>query len=182
MRLSYGLLATVWLTSAAGASAIASRRNNDTDYTPGTPPIKTPWTDTVGVNPWPEYPRPRLQRSLWKNLNGVWRYRNAAKGDLDSPPFGQRLENAVLVPFCLESALSGKFACNLLDKLWLTLLRCHGEESYLLILPNILQHTLGLANCESSAAEFRCCRLRSHRLCQWSSSRLSPRRIFRVLD
>jgi hypothetical protein len=48
-----------------------------------------------------------LQRTLWKNLNGVWRYRNAAAGDLASPPFGQRLEAPVLVPYCLESALSG---------------------------------------------------------------------------
>jgi hypothetical protein len=117
MRLSYGLVATAWLTSATGALAIDSHQNTDTDYTPGVPPIKTPWTDNVGLNPWPEYPRPRLQRSLWKNLNGVWRYRNAAKGDLDTPPFGQRLENAVLVPFCLESALSGNFIRNWPDGL-----------------------------------------------------------------
>jgi hypothetical protein len=83
------------------------RQNNNTDYKVGPITLDTPWTNKVGTNPWQDYPRPRLQRSQWKNLNGVWRYRNAAKGDLDSPPFGQRLENPVLVPFCLESALSG---------------------------------------------------------------------------
>jgi hypothetical protein len=98
---------TAWLASGIFAAILTPRQNNNTDYKIGPITLDTPWTDKVGTNPWPEYPRPRLQRSRWKNLNGVWRYRNAAKGDLDSPPFGQRLENPVLVPFCLESALSG---------------------------------------------------------------------------
>ncbi|KAL1610139.1 hypothetical protein SLS60_001804 [Paraconiothyrium brasiliense] len=72
-------------------------------------PLDTPWTEKVGTNPWPEYPRPQMARSDWKNLNGVWQYRNATGGaaELDNPPFRQDLENPVLVPFCLESALSG---------------------------------------------------------------------------
>ncbi|KAH4187142.1 hypothetical protein HBH42_163540 [Parastagonospora nodorum] len=96
-----------WLASNTLAASIAPRQNNNTDYKIGNITLDTPWTDKVGTNPWPEYPRPRLQRTLWKNLNGVWRYQNAKAGDLDSPPFGQRLEAPVLVPFCLESALSG---------------------------------------------------------------------------
>jgi hypothetical protein len=96
-----------WLASNTLAASIAPRQNNNTDYKIGNITLDTPWTDKVGINPWPEYPRPRLQRTLWKNLNGVWRYQNAKAGDLDSPPFGQRLEAPVLVPFCLESALSG---------------------------------------------------------------------------
>jgi hypothetical protein len=68
-------------------------------------PLDTPWTEKVGTDPWPEYPRPQLQRSEWKNLNGVWQYRNATEGE--APPFGVDLESPVLVPFCLESALSG---------------------------------------------------------------------------
>lgn len=72
-------------------------------------PLDTPWTTKVGTNPWPEYPRPQMARSEWQNLNGVWQYRNATGGsaELESPPFGQDLGQAVLVPFCLESALSG---------------------------------------------------------------------------
>jgi hypothetical protein len=100
-------LAAVWLASGSFAATITSRQSDNTDYKIGNVTLSTPWTDKVGTNPWPEYPRPRLQRSLWKNLNGVWRYRNAEKNDLDSPPFGQRLKDPVLVPFCLESALSG---------------------------------------------------------------------------
>lgn len=70
-------------------------------------PLDTPWTESVGTNPWPEYPRPRLQRALWKNLNGVWQWQNASAGSVTAPPTGQALQREVLVPSCLESALSG---------------------------------------------------------------------------
>jgi hypothetical protein len=63
-----------WLASNTLAASIAPRQNNNTDYKIGNITLDTPWTDKVGINPWPEYPRPRLQRTLWKNLNGVWRY------------------------------------------------------------------------------------------------------------
>jgi hypothetical protein len=99
-------VAAAWLASCTFAATVLPRQNN-TDYKLGSTPLDTPWTNTVGTNPWPEYPRPRLQRSHWKNLNGVWRYRNGTEDDINSPPFGQRLEDPVLVPFCLESALSG---------------------------------------------------------------------------
>ncbi|EKV07545.1 Hydrolase, putative [Penicillium digitatum PHI26] len=71
------------------------------------PPLTTPWTDKVGTNPWPEYPRPLLQRSEWKNLNGVWKYQKALGLDaIQQPPFGQELAQDVLIPSCLESGLS----------------------------------------------------------------------------
>jgi hypothetical protein len=100
-------LAAACLASASFASTITPRLTTDTDYKIGNITLDTPWTSTVGTNPWPEYPRPRLQRSLWKNLNGVWWYRDGKEGELENPPFGQTLEAPVLVPFCLESALSG---------------------------------------------------------------------------
>lgn len=71
-------------------------------------PLDTEWTKKVGTNPWPEYPRPQREREKWKSLNGVWRYENATSAKaIETPPFGRELEEAVLVPFCLESALSG---------------------------------------------------------------------------
>ncbi|KAF1969264.1 putative beta-galactosidase [Bimuria novae-zelandiae CBS 107.79] len=80
-------------------------------------PLDTPWTDKVGTNPWPEYPRPQMARSnpnQWKNLNGVWQYKNLTKAEWqelekENVTIGGELEGgqAVLVPFCLESALSG---------------------------------------------------------------------------
>lgn len=49
-----------------------------------------------------------MQRSQWQSLNGVWTYRNASSLDApNNPPFNETLEQSVLVPFCLESGLSG---------------------------------------------------------------------------
>jgi len=71
-------------------------------------PLDTPWTSKVGKNPWPEYPRPQLQRSNWQSLNGVWQFQKAnSLADVNNPPFGSNFTQGVLVPFCLESALSG---------------------------------------------------------------------------
>ena len=115
MRSALGVLASLLASTlaAAGESSHAGPHKNDTDYKLGYTPLKTEWTDKVGTNPWPEYPRPRLQRSAWKNLNGVWRYQNTNGKALRNPPFGQKLEDPVLVPSCLESALSGKWIPNL---------------------------------------------------------------------
>jgi hypothetical protein len=46
-----------------------------------------------------------MTRSNWQNLNGVWEFQSGAAGD--SPPFGQTLPESVLVPYPIESALSG---------------------------------------------------------------------------
>ncbi|KAH8679064.1 putative hydrolase [Tricladium varicosporioides] len=79
-----------------------------TPYAVKTPPLTTNWTYGVGTNPWPEYPRPRLQRSHWQSLNGIWTYQNALSiNETVNPPFGKPLQNEVLVPSCLESGLSG---------------------------------------------------------------------------
>jgi beta-galactosidase/beta-glucuronidase len=77
-------------------------------YAVKTPPLDTIWTSQVGTNPWPQYPRPKLQRSQWQSLNGIWTYRSASGLDeLKAPPFNQTFSADVLVPSCLESALSG---------------------------------------------------------------------------
>ncbi|WP_130620069.1 glycoside hydrolase family 2 protein [Dyella amyloliquefaciens] len=74
-------------------------------------PLATPWTAEVSPgNALPEYPRPQLARpSLehpqWMSLNGLWQYAPAdGKG---APPFGLTLKDQVLVPFPIESVLSG---------------------------------------------------------------------------
>ena len=110
MHLSLGIVSSLLATSAVASSKsrFFNKRANVTGYAPKVGPLDTPWTSEVGTDPWPEYPRPQLARSEWKNLNGVWRYQNATTwGEIDNPPFGEDLELPVLVPFCLESALSG---------------------------------------------------------------------------
>jgi len=70
------------------------------------PRLATPWTaDVDPANPRPEYPRPQLTRERWLSLNGVWGFEPAEEGE--SPPVGDRLDERVLVPFPVESALSG---------------------------------------------------------------------------
>jgi len=76
------------------------------DYVPKTPPLTTPWTGQVSLtNPLPEYPRPQLTRPDWQSLNGQWQF--AAAGSITNPPVGQTLPETVLVPYPIESALSG---------------------------------------------------------------------------
>jgi hypothetical protein len=75
-------------------------------WTVGTPRLTTPWTDQVSpTNALPEYPRPQLTRGQWRNLNGVWEFAAGTAGQ--SPPVGQTLGERVLVPYPIESALSG---------------------------------------------------------------------------
>jgi hypothetical protein len=69
-------------------------------------PLPTPWTDQVSPsNALPEYPRPQLVRSDWLNLNGTWGFTGAP--NLNSPPIGRPLSENVLVPYPIESMLSG---------------------------------------------------------------------------
>ncbi|WNG38745.1 beta-galactosidase [Archangium violaceum] len=75
-------------------------------WAPKTPPLSTPWTAQVSPsNALPEYPRPQMVRANWLNLNGEWQFATATAGQ--TPPFGQNLAESVLVPFPIESALSG---------------------------------------------------------------------------
>jgi len=97
------LLAVAVLATSAGPAAAASP---DTGWKPKTPPISTPWTGQVGPNnALPDYPRPQLTRSSWQNLNGVWQFAAATTGQ--APPFGRDLAERILVPYPVESALSG---------------------------------------------------------------------------
>jgi hypothetical protein len=52
----------------------------------------------------PEYPRPQLVREKWQGLNGLWDYAVSQKGDERAP---SGWDGQILVPYCIESALSG---------------------------------------------------------------------------
>ena len=60
----------------------------------------------ASLNPdavWQEYPRPQLNRSNWINLNGHWDYSVTSKDAKSAGTWNGK----ILVPFCIESALSG---------------------------------------------------------------------------
>lgn len=67
--------------------------------------ITTPWAEHVNPSqmPLPAYPRPQMVRDTWQNLNGSWEYAiQPATADRPSAYQGK-----ILVPFAIESALSG---------------------------------------------------------------------------
>ncbi|WP_238596542.1 glycoside hydrolase family 2 protein [Abditibacterium utsteinense] len=75
----------------------------------------TRWAAKVDPKkPLPEYPRPQLVRSAWLNLNGIWQYQSGAQSDL--LPTGQKLSSQILVPYPVESALSGVMEHH--DRIW----------------------------------------------------------------
>ncbi len=76
----------------------------------------TRWgTEVTPENAWQEYPRPQLVRSQWVNLNGLWDY---AIAPLEMERV-QEYTGQILVPFPLESALSGvKRALQPDERLW----------------------------------------------------------------
>ncbi|MFI9820456.1 PA14 domain-containing protein [Streptomyces sp. NPDC052013] len=68
--------------------------------------LRTKWADEVGPdNALPEYPRPQLTREAWRNLNGRWEFAAAEEGE--QPPVGKTLKERILVPYPVESQLSG---------------------------------------------------------------------------
>ncbi len=66
--------------------------------------IQTKWAEEINPEQvLPEYPRPIMERQEWKNLNGLWKYALISKG-ADLP---KAYDGEILVPFAIESALSG---------------------------------------------------------------------------
>lgn len=85
-------------------------------WMPITDDIVTKWSRYVDpANTLPDYPRPQLKREAWLNINGLWNY--SIKPKNESKP--EKYEGRILVPFAVESALSGvkkKLKPN--QKLW----------------------------------------------------------------
>ena len=91
----------VLLLALAVAAPIAAD-----DYQMKKAPLMTRWAKEVKPdNVLPEYPRPQLVRKQWANLNGVWQFAPGKEGD--AAPVGKDLDKSILVPFPVESALSG---------------------------------------------------------------------------
>ncbi|MFB7497920.1 PA14 domain-containing protein [Streptomyces sp. NPDC056161] len=68
--------------------------------------LSTSWgEDVTPANAHREYPRPQLTRGDWQNLNGSWQFAAAKAGE--QPPVGRDLAERILVPYPVESQLSG---------------------------------------------------------------------------
>ena len=77
--------------------------NANAQWAPVGKEIKTPWASEITPeNVHQEYPRPQMVREKWANLNGLWNY---AITDLNANTF--KAEGEILVPFAVESSLSG---------------------------------------------------------------------------
>jgi len=73
-------------------------------WSPAGDKIKTEWANKVKPeNVLPEYPRPVMERTEWKNLNGLWDYAILPAGQAEPSAF----DGKILVPFAVESSLSG---------------------------------------------------------------------------
>ncbi|WP_082597022.1 glycoside hydrolase family 2 protein [Sphingomonas sp. Root241] len=84
------------------ATALAQQASRDDAVYTGA--ISTRWGKAVTPeNAWRSYPRPQLQRDAWQNLNGLWDYAIAKAGT----PQPQAMDGKILVPFPVESRLSG---------------------------------------------------------------------------
>lgn len=93
------LLTTLFLVSGLTLSA------QETAWQVVDDKILTPWAEDVDPeNPLPEYPRPQMKRdNSWQNLNGLWDYTVTGKDESQPSEF----DGQILVPFAIESALSG---------------------------------------------------------------------------
>ncbi len=99
---------TMILKTMAVACAIATSLSVSfaQQWKPAGDKILTPWGEKLdAAKPHPEYPRPQLKRKgNWQNLNGLWKYKIAAKAETTIPT---AWDGDILVPFAVESALSG---------------------------------------------------------------------------
>ena len=94
----------VLLVLLAVVAGCGSRDAGAGTWAPVETPIQTPWTAEVSPeNVHPEYPRPQMVRERWASLNGLWNY--AVVGAEDPQP--RYWDGRILVPFCIESSLSG---------------------------------------------------------------------------
>ncbi len=105
----FSFIALALLTAVAGTVRAQSA------WKPARAPLMTRWAKDVSpANALPDYPRPQFARAAWLNLNGLWQYKSGSQGD--SVPIGQTLAGQILVPYPVESALSGVMEHH--DRLW----------------------------------------------------------------
>lgn len=99
MRIILGL-AMAAAVSVAGGEVVAQA------WQPVQGRLMTEWGEQLTPdNAWPVYPRPQMVREGWRNLNGLWHYHVSPDQPSDAIP--QAWDGTILVPFPIESSLSG---------------------------------------------------------------------------
>ncbi|MCS7023063.1 MAG: beta-galactosidase [Gemmataceae bacterium] len=89
---------------AVGTLLTGSALSGAAAWQPAAAPLMTKWGRKVTPETaWPEYPRPQWVRSQWLNLNGLWDYAITPR-QAERP---QQWQGQILVPYPVESALSG---------------------------------------------------------------------------
>ena len=85
-------------------------------WKPAENPIQTKWGEKVDpANVLPEYPRPQMVRTEWKNLNGLWDFTITEQAGW----ILKEMDDKILVPFPVESSLSGvKKRVTAKDQMW----------------------------------------------------------------
>lgn len=95
----YFLILLTFFIHAAPANA------QDAGWKIASDKITSPWAEQVNpAAPLPKYPRPQMVRENWQNLNGLWEYAVTPKQQATPPA---SFKGKILVPFAIESALSG---------------------------------------------------------------------------
>jgi len=97
-------LACAVLTLLVGTAPLAARAQTAPEGKVYASTLVTRWGKAVTpANAWRSYPRPQMRRSAWLNLNGEWEYAIRPKAAAEP----QRMDGKILVPFAVESRLSG---------------------------------------------------------------------------
>lgn len=87
----------------AAIAAISCNTAEKVEWTPAGDRIMTVWGENLDPSEvLAEYPRPQMIRDKWMNLNGLWEY---AITPSEADP--EKMDGNILVPFAVESALSG---------------------------------------------------------------------------
>ena len=103
----FSVLGLMGIILALGISTGCSRDKQVKSELPWRPVegrLKTRWAKNITPeNVLQEYPRPQMKRKEWLNLNGLWEYALCQVSNKQPDEY----EGGILVPFPVESALSG---------------------------------------------------------------------------
>ncbi len=100
----YGIMVLViFNTLFMSAFIVPFVTNPNSTWSMKTAPLMTAWVEDIDPNNvLPEYPRPQMARADWLNLNGIWQFTPG-----EGAPTGHNYAFKILVPFAVESAISG---------------------------------------------------------------------------